>query len=440
MLRVKILICKLSNLILKRLGRGTSYPGWLALKLDKNILSKLEPPKTTICVTGTTGKTSICEILTDVYRQNGVNAKNNSKGSNLIAGVTTLFIDNCKLNGKTKADVFVLEVDERYVKEVFKYFKPNYFVVNNLSRDQLARNGHSLLVWNEINRVITDDIHLILNADDPLMYMLSLNHKGKISYFGLGKTKYSAKESDYNLDISYCPVCHSKLKFDFFHFGNIGSYSCPKCSFKRPKVKYESELLSSNSFKINNNTIKMANDALYNVYNLSASYVMAKESKLKDSGIVKALNNLNIHIKRLDTYKVNNKDVTLLLSKNEVPISYNQSLEYISDKKEDKTLVIGFERISGRYDLKDISWIYDINFETLKNKNITKIITVGPFASDLAVRLKYALVDEKIIEIIYETNDVLNIIKTKTIGKVYCLVYFDIFYKLKDALKSEVVK
>ncbi len=440
MLYIKLLICKLSNIILKKLGRGTSFPGHLALKLDKNILNKLQLPKTTICVTGTTGKTSICEILTDVYKQNKVNAKNNSKGSNLLSGVVSLFIDNCKLNGKTKADVFVIEVDERYVKEIFKYFKPNYFIVNNLSRDQLARNGHSILVWNEINNAISDDIHLILNADDPLIYRLSLKHKGEISYYGLKKTINSTKQSDYSLDICYCPICNNKLVFDYFHFGNIGSYHCSNCSFKRPSFKYESRLTNNNSFIINNNEIKLINSALYNVYNMSASYVTAFETGLDEKDITYALNNLHIKIKRLDTYIINNREVTLLLSKNEVPISYNQSLEYTLKDNSSKTLIIGFERISGRYDLKDISWIYDINFEILKKDHIKKIITVGPFASDIALRLKYAGIDEKIIKVIYETDNILDIIKNKTIGKVYCLVYFDIFYKLKDVLKSEVKK
>lgn len=436
MLSVKILICKLSNIILKMLGRGTSYPGLLALKLDKNILTKLEKPKITVCVTGTTGKTSICEILTSVYNTSGLKAKNNTKGSNLIQGVVTLFIDNCKLNGKTKADAFVLEVDERFVKEVVKYFKPTYFIVNNLSRDQLARNGHSFLVWKEIDKALTKETHLILNADDPLMYMLGLNHEGKVSYFGLKKTKNSLKTSDYNLDISYCPKCHNKLVFDYFHFGNIGSYHCNKCDFKRPKVKYESKLENISTFTINNNKIKMINKALYNVYNMSACFVTAKETGINDKLITNGLNNLKIKTKRLDTYKIDNKEVVLLLSKNEVPISYNQSLEYIKNDKEDKTLIIGFERISGRYDLKDISWIYDINFETLTKQNIKKIITVGPFASDLAVRLKYAGIEEKNIEIIYDTKNIVDVIKKVKTNKVYCLVYFDIFYRLKHILKD----
>ena len=79
--------------------------------------------------------------------------------------------------GKIKADVLILEIDERYVKKVIEYIKPNYFIINNLSRDQLARNGHFDIVWEDINAHISSDIHLVLNADDPLISKFSLYHK-----------------------------------------------------------------------------------------------------------------------------------------------------------------------------------------------------------------------------------------------------------------------
>jgi len=146
-----VMISKIAKFILTKLGRGTAFPGDLALKLNKNILSYFELPKITIFVTGTTGKTSVAGTLYEIYKNAGYKTVSNIKGSNLIGGVTTAFIEASKLNGKTKADVLIIECDERYVKNVFKYITPKYFIINNLSRDQLARNGHFELVFNEIN-------------------------------------------------------------------------------------------------------------------------------------------------------------------------------------------------------------------------------------------------------------------------------------------------
>lgn len=430
-----IFTCKVIQFILKKMGHGTSLPGEIALKLDKNILKKLEKPKNVICITGTTGKTTVCGTLTEIYKSANIKVGNNLKGSNLKPGVVSLFLENCTLSGKTKVDTMVIEVDERYVKEVFKDFKPNYFIINNLSRDQLARNGHYDLVWNEINNSITQDIHLILNADDPLVTKFALNHKGKVSYYGMSENKFSFKENNKSLDLLYCPKCHKKLIFDYFQYGNLGSYHCPNCDFKRPSVELESKLNDDYTFEINNQIIKMNNEALYNVYNLSACYVTALETGIDKEVIKDTLNNLSLKVKRLDTFNIDNVEGVLLLSKNETPLSYNQSLEFISKQNDDEqTVIIGFDRVSGRYDLKDLSWLYDIDFELLNNDKVKKVICVGQFAYDIALRLKYAGIDKEKIFIETSSEDVMGIIKNKTIGKVYCMFYFDIFYRVKNML------
>lgn len=433
-----IFICKIIQTLLKMLGRGTSMPGQIALKLDKNILKKIDKPKTIICVTGTTGKTSICNTLTEIYKQAGRKVASNVKGSNLKAGVASLFLSNCTLTGKIKSDTFIIEIDERYVKEIFKDFKPNYFIINNLSRDQLARNGHFDVVWKEIKNVITDDIHLILNADDPMITKFAINHKGKVSYYGMCKNSLSTEKATSVLDLVYCPVCHQKLIFDYYHYGNIGSYNCPNNDFKRPIPEMEASINDDMTFNIDGNTIKMNNDAIYNVYNLSSSYVTACEDGVDKQDIVKALNNLSLTVKRLDTFKIDNTEGVLLLSKNETPISYNQSLEFIKHQDGDKTVIIGFDHVSGRYDLKDLSWLYDINFELLNNDSVKKIICMGTFANDIATRLKYANINQEKIEIYTSSNNVMDIITKQTQGKVYCMFYFDIFYRVKDMLHKGV--
>ncbi|MDD4718515.1 MAG: MurT ligase domain-containing protein [Bacilli bacterium] len=432
-----IMMSKFSGILLNKLGRGSVFPGELALKFNKNIMSYFKLPKTTIFITGTTGKTSISGILTNVYNQNGYTVANNSKGSNLELGVLTCLINNSNMFGKITKDILVLEVDERYVKKVIKYIKPNYFIINNLSRDQLARNGHYDIVWDDINNQITDDIHLVLNSDDPLVSKFSLNHKGKITYYGLSKTKHSKKKNNLNnLDIMYCPKCSKRLTFDYFHYGNLGNFKCSSCDFTRPNPDFEAKLIDDYSFKIDNEIIKMNNSALYNVYNLSASYATAVISNVPKEGIVNALNNLSLKIKRLDKFDVDNKECILLLSKNETPVSYNQSLDYISKQDNDKTVVIGFNNVSGRYDLKDLSWLWDINFELLNDKSINKIICVGNFAYDIATRLKYAGIEEKKIVIYEDSNELLEAIKKHGKKFVYCVLYFDMEKVFKRLLKE----
>lgn len=433
--RLIIMLSKLSYFILHKLGRGTAFPGKIALKLNKNILNYFEMPKTTIFITGTTGKTSVAGTLYEIYKHSGYKVVANLKGSNLIDGVTSAVIEASKIKGKTKVDVLIIEVDERYVKEVFKFITPKYFIINNLSRDQLARNGHYELVFKEIDKSIDEKTHLILNADDPLVTKFSLGKKNKITYYGLKENKYSTKKNKIDtLDLAYCPKCHKKLIFDYFNYGNLGYYHCPNNDYNRPNCDFEGTL--TKSLKVEDETIKLNNTALYNAYNVLVSYATARIDNVDKEKIVESLNNLSTKVKRLNEFKVKNNKGTLLLSKNETPLSYNQSLEYVSKEKGNKTVAIGFTRISGRYDLKDLSWIYDINFELLNDKSIEKIILIGPFAYDLAVRLKTANVDPKKFLYCLDYNNSLDYCMKHAKGDLYCLLYFDLNYLYIGKLKE----
>jgi len=436
---VILIIAKLAQKILNRMGRGTAFPGKLALKLNKNILNYFEMPKTTIFVTGTTGKTTVAGTLYEMYKYAGYKTVSNIKGSNLLPGVTTAFIESSKINGKAKVDVLIVEVDERYVKEAFKYITPTHFVINNLSRDQLARNGHYELVFDEINKSIKKKTHLFLNADDPLVVKFGLNKDNKITYYGLQKNKYSTKQNRINtLDLAYCPICHKKLDFAYFNYGNLGYFTCPNNDFNRPVCLYDGKL-NGRFLEVNNDKIKLANDALYNVYNTLVCYAVGIETGISNNLAVEALNSLSLKVKRLTEFKLDGVEGTILLSKNETPISYNQSLEYIKGKSEPKTIAIGFTRISGRYDLKDLSWMYDINFELLNDKSIERIILIGPFAYDIAVRLKQAGIDPKKFKYCLDYKESFEYCLKNTKGHLYCVLYFDLDYMYIDKLKMRGV-
>lgn len=435
--RMILLLCKISQWILKIKDKGSAYPGQLALKLNKNILTYFEMPKTTIFVTGTTGKTSISGMLSQMISQSGKKVTSNTKGSNLINGVTSAIIKSSKLNGKSKVDALVIEIDERYVKEVCKYITPTYFVINNLSRDQLARNGHFELVFEEIKKSLSHEAHLVLNADDPLVVQFGLNSKNKITYYGIANHKLAKIKKDRtHFDVNYCPICAHKLEFTVYHYGNLGHYHCPNCSFARPIPDYEAQIKSDKAFEIEGHMIPIMNEAFYNTYNILACYTVGKLMKLEEESIVSTLNNLSLQVKRLATFSYKDIQGSILLSKNETPLSYNQSLEYISKQKEKKTVAIGFTRISGRYDLKDLSWLYDIDFELLNNKTVDKIILIGPFAYDIAVRLKQAGIHPNKFLYCLDSNQTLDFFERKVKGSLYCIFYFDMDKLLRKQLKE----
>ena len=128
----------------------------------------------------------------------------------------------------------------------------------------------------------------------------------------------------------------------------------------------------------------------------------------------------------------------MLSSKNENNLSYKQSIDYILHEKGTKTIVLGFDNSSRRYKENDVSWLWDIDFESLKDKNIDKIVVIGRFKYDIMTRLEYAKIEkEKLILIENLETEIINTLKNKTKGNIYSMVCFDKESELKEILKKE---
>ena len=233
-----ILVCKLVRFVGKLVGKGSSLPGKFALKICPDILRRVKLPEHIIAVTGSNGKTSTVEMIAAILRADGKTVVYNEEGSNQIEGVTTLVLNNATLTGKVKADVLLLESDERYARHSFRWFHPTEFVVTNLYRDQLTRNGHPESVYDAILPAIHKDTRLILNADDPLSSCFGRGHEN-VKWFGLDECAVSSKEpSGVYRDGAYCPVCKQPMEYDYYHYNHIGAYRCAHCGHKKPATDY----------------------------------------------------------------------------------------------------------------------------------------------------------------------------------------------------------
>lgn len=417
-----ILVAKTLILIGKIVKKGSVYPSYIALKIDKNIMDKFKLPKTVIAITGSSGKGSTSKMIASVLRNSGKTVVHNEFGSNLRNGIITLLLSNCTLTGKIKKDILVYEIDERWAKVVFKHIKPNYVVITNITRDQPPRQGHFDLVYEEINKALTKDMHLILNGDDPYLKKFELDNKNKITYYGIEKNKYSYIKNKFsNLNINYCPVCNTKLKFDYYNFESLGNYYCTKCNFKRENIEYkitsynDSKIVINDTYKINN-----LNNILYSYYNILAAFTTLSLLKIDKEKIAHLLSN---NKKSYYFYKYKERDCYVLNNKNENASTFNQSLLFIDQKKDFKIVVIGWNEISRRYNFDDLSWLYDIEFELLNDKKIKQIICVGPNRFDIATRIKIAGIDK--IKIFDNLETATAYIKKKTTENIYAILNFD---------------
>ncbi len=429
-------ICKLFRF------NGAQFPGSFVYDhIDKDILDKIKHPKITIAVTGSSGKGTTCNLIKNVLKDNNYSTLLNESGNNGINGAISLILNNLTLTGKFKYDVLILECDERHLKHIFKKWKPEYLIVTNITRDQPTRNGTPEEVFNEILKAINNKVHLVINVDDPLVNRFKLYHKGKITTYGLNKIKGDIKKNELNnLDFAYCPVCHKKLIYDYYHYGHIGNYQCPNNDFKRGNLNYYGDKLdySNSTFNILDNKVKLSNNALYMCYAYLSCYSICNLIGLKNESIINSLNNIK-NTKRGKSLSIKGRKLTMLESKNENNLSYFQSLNFIINQKDKKSIIMGFDNISRRYKTTDLSWLYDVDFELLnKDKNIDKIFCIGKFRYDVATRLEYAGIDKNKIILVDDLDNIMKLVDKKSQGDIYTMVCFDMTAIIrKKALEYE---
>jgi UDP-N-acetylmuramyl tripeptide synthase len=428
------LICK----IFKK--NGSVFPGSITYNINQRILEKIKYPKYVIAVTGSSGKGSTTSLIAHALKNAGYDVIYNESGSNGIRAITTLILNHCNIFGRFKHDVLLLEVDEKHLHLAFGKNKPTHLVLTNITRDQTARNGSPDLVYESIMNAIDQKTTIILNADDPGLQKTQLNFKGKIITYGINKTKDSYTTSkNKSVDNAYCPICHKKLIYKYYHYGHIGNYYCKNCDFKRGTPDYEATNVNLDdlSIKINQTDIHLNKNILYVAYATTAAFALCDTIGIKKEDILYAFNKNEIAAKRGHQYKIANRNITMLESKNENPLSYYQSLKYITNEHGKKTVILGFDNVSRRYKYNDLSWLWDVEFELLNDEEIDSILCIGRFKYDVATRLSYAGIKNDKLILVEDLTNLLNIIKEKTKGNIYTMVCFDMTAIIHQLIKED---
>lgn len=436
---IAILVCKLLVLAGKLVRRGSSLPGKVALRLCPDILTRLRLPGRVVAVTGSNGKTSTVEMIAAVLAADGQRVVWNREGSNQIEGVATLLLKNAGLSGRVRGDVVVLESDERYARYTFKYVKPTHFVVTNLYRDQLTRNGHPFLVYDAIAAAaaLIPEATLLLNADDPIISGLAAGRE-QVRWFGMAENALSAPETDalYN-DCFYCPHCGEKLGYKFFHYSHLGDFFCENCGFSRHQPDFEADALDleNRRMTVNGQEIRLAFASRYNVYNLCAAYAICAMLGVPGEQIAASLSDFIMKNGRVVRFRAGENTGLLITSKHENSTSYNRSLEYVAAQPGDSTLVVLVDAISRKYYTADTSWLWDISFELLAGSGVRRVLLCGKYAYDLAARFSVIDLGDTAVETVPELDEMGRLLREPMDGALYAVTCFSDKGKLFDRVE-----
>jgi len=355
------------------LGSGSTWPGHIALSLNKHIISDLLKNSKTkiVLIAGTNGKTTTGKMIATILAYAGKDVFQNNSGANLMNGLASTLIANADLFGAVKNDYLVFECDENSLPVILKEVTPHAVVFLNLFRDQLDRYGEIdsiIKKWKESLADLPKTTTVYLNADDPQIADLGKNLNANVLYFGLGE-KNARDSLQHASDSIYCPNCHTKLAYQKIYYSHLGVWSCPKCKFKRPKPD-----ITSADYPLS---------GTYNKYNTLASVLFAQHENISFDTIGSALQKVTPAFGRQEIIEVNGKNAQIFLAKN--PASFNQTLQTITELGAKTVLVVLNDNVP---DGRDVSWIWDVDFEEYVD-TFTRIFISGERVYDMALRIQY---------------------------------------------------
>lgn len=409
--------CKLARFLLRALGKGaTTLPGKIAIKICPDILGYLAKDVKCIVVTGTNGKTTTSRMIEQTLMDMKVNYFANKSGANLIFGMITEFAANSGLSGKPKKEYALIESDEAAFRTAGKYLDPKCILVTNVFRDQLDRYGEITHTLNNIKEGIqkSNNAVVCLNADCSLTASLHEEIDNRVVFYGVNTPIYKEQVKEAS-DAPYCIHCKNEYDYDYHTYGHLGKYRCAKCGYRRPEPSiFVSNILmqdtDSSKICVNiNGHERIANINLpggYNIYNAVSAIAVCDTMGFDEDVSIDALSTFECGFGRMEKFVLDDTHVRMILIKN--PAGCNQVLNFMSNLEEDSIFVI---MLSDNYaDGTDISWIWDVDFESLLNiqNHLSDIFVGGIRADDMSVRLKYAGINTDKIKVIKDYDRLLQ--------------------------------
>lgn len=411
--------------------KSSSTPGTIAMKICPDIIKILSKniKKGIVVTCGTNGKTTTNNLLNSALIKCGYTTVCNNLGANMISGVANALVLSCNLLGNLSADYGVFEIDEAYARRVFAHIKPDFMVITNLFRDQLDRYGEIETTSALIDEAISmaDGVKLILNGDDPLTTQFGEGRDAR--YFGI--SEQVLPQSDEAMRGHFCAKCGCEQLYNYFHYSQLGDYYCKGCGNARPKIDFDAtevDLSGSMKFSVNKAVkIDVNYRGFYNIYNILAVYSALSVMGVNTEGFNEILSDYKPQAGRMELFNIG-KPVILNLAKN--PAGFNQAIQTVMLDKRKKDVIIAVNDAPS--DGQDLSWIWDVDFEGLKDNNLNTLSVSGVRLYDLALRFKYSGISPDNI-----SQNIKNLIERalKTDAEVcYVLVNYTMLFSTQETL------
>jgi UDP-N-acetylmuramyl tripeptide synthase len=411
-----------------------------------------------LVVSATNGKTTTSGMLAGILSEHGLRAVHNRAGANMPGGVATALLEQSRISASRnpgsardgRPAIGLFEVDEAWLNEVVDDLSPHTVLLGNLFRDQLDRYGELEKLadeWSELVAAREADTTFVLNADDPLVADAGrdadANTRRRITYFGLEDRAHALERIEHASDAKHCRRCGTAYRYSAAYLGHLGDYRCPHCGNARPQPQVyvrdvELHGMSGSRFTVASPAgdvrVALRLPGLYNVYNALGAAACALELGASLEEIRRGLESFAAAFGRAEEIAIGDRSLSILLVKN--PAGANEvfrTLAAADGAGLDMWIVLNDRIADGR----DISWIWDADFETLA-PHVKRVVCSGTRAEELALRLKYAGIEPTHLEIVPQLERGLDLALAATDGNrpLYALPTYTALLELRDVLAA----
>lgn len=350
-------------------GGGSALPGLFVEKIDPDFVRRTlaQLPQGVVIVSGTNGKTTTTKMVVELLESQGLRVFTNRTGSNFIRGVAAALLGDVDNKGNLEADIAVLELDEAHAVHFVKIVAPRYSLLLNVMRDQLDRFGEidtTAKMLAQIAASTTDAV--VLNREDPRVSKIATILKDqRISYFGLSPSLKKLFPNDDDMRAGIVPAAELSTSADVV----LRELHGQDAQFEMGKKTV---------------SVSLKLQGVYNIYNAAAALALARTvlaENIDEEKLLEALSNVTPAFGRGESIMIGGQPLELVLVKN--PSGFRLSLSSF-DPEETATMIA----INDNYaDGRDMSWLWDVDFDSLKNEGVSEVS--GVRAYDMALRLQY---------------------------------------------------
>jgi lipid II isoglutaminyl synthase (glutamine-hydrolysing) len=402
-LEIEIALARAAGRLSRLAGRGggTTLPGKILATIDPGALRALAQrlPRGSALVSATNGKTTTAAIVAAIVGER-VPLAHNRAGANLVSGVASALL------AAEDAELGLFEVDEGAFPDVARRVRPQAVCLGNLFRDQLDRYGELELVaerWRSAVAELDPAASVVVNADDPLLADIARSRAHPLR-FGIDDPSVARERLPHAADSKYCRACGAPYVYRAAYVGHLGDFACPNRHESRPRLDVAARSivlsgLESVAFDLvapeGTRRVTIALPGLYNVYNALAAASLALVLGASLDEVETGLSRFKAAFGRFERIPAGDRSVLLLLVKN--PAGANEVVRTLVEAGKPRRVLVALN--DDIADGRDVSWIWDVDFEPLV-EGMDEVIVTGSRAEELALRFRYGGVPADTIKVV----------------------------------------